>query len=132
MFLHLRLINLIMKITYNPALTELARKLRNNMTFAEITVWRMVKGKHIEGYDFHRQKPIGEYIADFYCHDLSLVLEIDGISHENEKVRWKDQLKENYFSSIGLTALRFTNDEVLGNARLVELRIRDYALVKKI
>ena len=59
-----------MKIYYNPALKELARELRNNMTFAEKATWRMLNGKQFKGYDFHRQKPIGEFIADFYCYDL--------------------------------------------------------------
>jgi very-short-patch-repair endonuclease len=115
-----------MKIYYNPNLTELARELRNNMTNAEKSVWRMLKGKQLMGYDFHRQKPIGNFIADFYCHDLKLVIEIDGISHTDEKVKANDKRKEEYFNLIGLKVLRFTDEEVFGNWDIVESKIKAY------
>jgi very-short-patch-repair endonuclease len=55
-----------MKLKYNPELKELARTLRNNSTKAEIRLWNYLKGKQLIGYDFHRQKPIDSYIADFF------------------------------------------------------------------
>jgi very-short-patch-repair endonuclease len=115
-----------MKILYNPNLVELARQLRINMTHAEKAVWRMLKGDQMEGFDFHRQKPIGNYIADFYCHDLKLVIEIDGITHEDALVKEKDKRKEEYFVSIGLNVLRFSDDIVLGNWGMVEREIKEY------
>ena len=115
-----------MKIYYNPALKELARELRNNMTFAEKATWRMLNGKQFKGYDFHRQKPIGEFIADFYCYDLRLVIEIDGITHLDEDVIRKDRIKSQYFTSIGLNILRFTDDLVLGNWMMVEKELIRY------
>ena len=115
-----------MKIYYNPALKELARELRNNMTFAEKATWRMLNGKQFKGYDFHRQKPIGEYIADFYCYDLRLVIEIDGITHLDKDVIKKDRIKSQYFNSIGLNILRFTDDLVLGNWMMVEKELIRY------
>ncbi len=115
-----------MKVYYNAALKEYARILRNNMTNAEKATWRMLKGKQLKGYDFHRQKPIGNYIADFYCYDLRLVIEIDGITHLDKEVQKRDKLKENYINSIGLNILRFTDDIVLGNCNIVERQILDY------
>ena len=115
-----------MKVHYNQKLIVLARNLRNNMTNAEKDVWRMIKGRQILGYDFHRQKPIGNFIADFYCHQLKLVIEIDGISHEEAEVIENDKRKDYYFNSIGLNILRFTDDEVFGNWGLVEKKIRKY------
>jgi hypothetical protein len=58
--------DLIMKIIYNPKLKDYARHLRNNSTNAEIKLWMQLKGKQMHGYDFHRQKPIENYIADFF------------------------------------------------------------------
>ncbi len=96
------------------------------MTYAEKCMWVMLKGKQLEGYDFHRQKPIGNFIADFYCHDLQLVIEVDGISHNDETIRKKDEFKEMYFESLGLNVLRFTDDEVIGNAGLVAVKLKSF------
>ncbi len=87
----------------------------------------MLKGKQINGFDFHRQKPIGNFIADFYCYALRLVIEVDGITHEDKKVQINDKRKDEYFTEIGLTVMRFTDDEVIGNSDLVERRIREFA-----
>ena len=63
---------------YNPKLKLLARKLRNNSTYAEVLLWNQLKNKKLNGYDFHRQKPIDNYILDFFCYDLMLGIEVDG------------------------------------------------------
>ena len=68
-------------VHYNPRLKKLARQLRRNSTLGEVLLWNELKRKQMMGYDFHRQKPIGEYIVDFYCPRLRLVIEIDGDSH---------------------------------------------------
>ena len=86
----------------------------------------MLKQKQLRGYDFHRQKPLGNYIADFYCYPLRLVIEIDGISHLYEDVQKNDKIKEQYFNSLGLIVLRFTDDLVLGNWNLVERELIKY------
>ena len=67
---------------YNPKLKELARQLRNDSTLSEILLWNELKGKQVEGYDFQRQKPILNYILDFFCHELELAIEIDGEAFE--------------------------------------------------
>jgi very-short-patch-repair endonuclease len=83
-----------MKILYNPELKELARNLRNNSTKAEIKLWRYLKGTQLMGYNFHRQKPVDNYIADFFCNTLMLAIELDGYSHSFEEVFEKDKKKE--------------------------------------
>ena len=80
-----------MKVTYNPKLKQLARKLRNDSTRAEIKLWKELQNKQVYGYKFTRQKPIGNYIADFFCNKLKLVIEVDGYSHNFE-----DTLDNNY------------------------------------
>ena len=68
-------------IYYNKNLKAFSRKLRNNSTLSEVLLWSELKGRKILGYRFTRQKPLGKYIADFYCFELKLVIEIDGESH---------------------------------------------------
>jgi len=67
-------------IKYNPKLRAFANKLRNNMTFGEIALWREIKNKKL-GVRFSRQIPIDQYIVDFYCKDLQLAIEVDGSIH---------------------------------------------------
>ena len=79
-----------MKIHYKKHLKVFAKELRNNSTKSEIKLWKYLKGKQMMGYDFHRQKPIDEYIADFFCHKLKLVIELDRFTHRFEEVAQKD------------------------------------------
>ena len=100
-----------MKIYYNPKLIPLARKLRNNSTLSEILLWDELKNRKMLGYRFLRQKPIGEYIVDFFCNKLGLVIEIDGDSH-NEESFDRDMKRQKWLESIGLEVLRFDDLEV--------------------
>ena len=104
-----------MKITYKPKLKELARQLRNNSTKSEIKLWGYLKGKQMMGYDFHRQKPIENFIADFFSNKLKLVIELDGYTHGFEGVVKKDILKKERLKQLGISVLKFQNDEVLNN-----------------
>lgn len=99
-------------LPYNPKLKAIARQLRNNMTPAEITLWQHLKGKQMAGYDFDRQKPIDEYIVDFYCKRLKLAIEIDGSSHDNEESQIQDRYRQSRLESLGVRFLRFHNREV--------------------
>ena len=65
------------------------------------------------GYDFHRQKPLDNYIADFFCHELMLAIEVDGYTHTFEEVAAKDKCKEERLQELGITTLRFTDEEVM-------------------
>lgn len=117
-----------MKIYYNPMLKEYARKLRNGQTRAEKALWHVLKGREYFGYDFHRQKPVGNYIYDFYCYKLRLVIEVDGITHESPDVQRNDRDKDRHALSIGFGILRFTDDEVLENIDNVIGRIKEYVV----
>ena len=68
-------------IPYNPKLKEFARQLRKNSTLSEVLLWEKLKQRSM-GVQFHRQVPLLEYIVDFYCHELQLAIEIDGVSHD--------------------------------------------------
>ena len=100
-------------IPYNPKLKEYARELRNNSTLTEILLWQKLKRKQMYDYDFHRQKPIDNYILDFFCHELMLGIEIDGYSHELIEVFEKDTKKTKKMNSLGITVLRFSDYQVL-------------------
>ncbi|MCK0144868.1 DUF559 domain-containing protein [Arenibacter sp. F26102] len=100
-------------IPYNPKLKELARDLRNNSTKAEVILWLKLKSKQMYGYDFHRQKPIDNYILDFFCQELMLGIEVDGYSHGIVEVYDKDAVKEEKMNNLGIGILRFTDDQIL-------------------
>jgi very-short-patch-repair endonuclease len=72
-------------IPYNPNLKQLARNLRNDSTLGEALLWKELNGKQMHGFDVHRQKPLLNYIVDFYCYELNLVIEIDGHYHNHEE-----------------------------------------------
>ncbi|MBR08649.1 MAG: DNA methylase [Rickettsiales bacterium] len=117
-------------IPYNPKLKELARQLRNNSTKSEIRLWQYLKGKQMMGYDFHRQKPLLNFIADFYCYELKLVIELDGYTHQFEEVIAKDEMKQDELEEIGLTVLRFDDAEVMKDInnvlRTIEIYIAEF------
>ena len=99
-----------MKIYYNPALKHLARQLRKNSTLSEVLLWNEIKGKKMMGYQFMRQKPIGNYIVDFFCSELKLIIEIDGESHRYKFT--EDLERQARLENLGLTVLRFDDKEV--------------------
>lgn len=113
-----------MKINYKPKLKELARRLRNNSTKSEIKLWQYLKGKQVMGYDFHRQKPIGNHIVDFFSNRLQLAIELDGYTHTFEEVVENDNLKEQRLKSLGITVLRFGDEEIMNNIENVLGTIR--------
>jgi very-short-patch-repair endonuclease len=96
-------------ITYNPSLKLKARQLRQNSTLAEILLWKNIKYKAL-GYEFHRQVPIDEFIVDFYCHELSIAIEVDGNTHDYNFIN--DELRQKRLESLGITVIRFTDDDV--------------------
>jgi len=105
---------------YNKKLRPLAKALRKNMTKAEACLWKYgLKARKMNGYSFSRQRPIMNYIVDFICKDMNLVIEVDGITHLDEEVRIKDELKEQELKMMGLYVLRFRDEEVLNRIDLV-------------
>lgn len=106
-------------LPYNKNLKQFAQQLRENMTDAEYHLWWKVKTKQISGLIFYRQKPIGDYIVDFYCPKANLVIEIDGSHHFIGETIAYDRIRDDYLSSLGLKVLRFTNNDVLKNMKAV-------------
>jgi len=99
---------------YNKVLQPFANKLRKEMTKAEACLWKYVlRAGQMKGYQFRRQRPVLNYIADFMCKELHLIIEVDGITH-NAKLE-KDQKRTNELKQGGFTVIRFTDDEVLTN-----------------
>jgi very-short-patch-repair endonuclease len=124
-----------MKVKYHPKLKELARRLRDNSTKSEIRLWQYLKGKKMMGYDFHRQKPVDNFILDFFCNKLKLAIELDGYTHTFEEIVEKDILKQERVKELGITVLRFCDEDVMKNMEGVLQAIRcfieDYERQKK-
>ena len=116
-----------MNIYYSNKLIELARDLRNNPTRAEKVLWNTLRNKKL-GYDFHRQKPMGFFIYDFYCYKLRLVIEVDGATHSLPEVLQNDKLKDENALSHGFQILRLTDDDVLQRGDYAEDLIRNLIL----
>jgi very-short-patch-repair endonuclease len=96
----------------NRELVRRARVLRSNMTRAEIILWSRLRSKQINGYKFRRQQPLLDYIVDFYCDDLKLIIEVDGEIHSlNEKPKY-DLKRDNILKINGYHIIRLTNLEI--------------------
>ena len=91
------------------------RELRKNQTPEGLIFWAHVKDRRFHGYKFRRQFSIGNYIADFYCPELKLVVEIDGGQHLEEENMEKDLSRTEYFSDLGMKVKRYTNLEIKNN-----------------
>ncbi len=102
-------------LPYKTTLKPFARKLRSNMTSAEIILWSRLRRKQMSGLQFYRQKPIAGYIVDFYCAEAKLVVELDGDSHYQEGAQEYDRIRDEFMRSMGLRILRFTNQDVAQN-----------------
>ena len=102
----------------SPLLFELAKDLRRNMTDAEMILWGYLKAG-IKGYKFRRQHPIGIYIADFYCHKLKIVIEVDGEIHDQPHVIEYDKEREQCLKELGYDIIRFKNEEVFADVQSI-------------
>jgi len=98
---------------YNPNNKANARKLRSNMTDAERMIWSHVRRKQILGIQFYRQKPLLNFIVDFYAPKINLVLEIDGSQHFEPEHAKRDRERDAILGTLGLKVLRFDNHQVL-------------------
>ena len=96
-------------------LTRLARALRQSETSSEEKLWLALRNRQIDGWKFKRQAPRGPYIVDFMCLDAHLVIEVDGIQHEEPGARARDAQRTSVLHSQGLHVLRFSNSDVIDN-----------------
>ena len=113
-------------IHYNPKLKVLASQLRTHSTLSEIRLWEELRGRKLHGVRFIRQKPIGNYIVDFFCKDAKLVIELDGLSHQFDLTMDKDEQKQLYLEGLGLKVLRFDDEEVMSDMPNVLRVIEQY------
>ena len=98
---------------YNKNLKQPSRDLSNNMTDAEQMLWQRLRRKQILGLQFYRQKPILNYIVDFYCPSANLVIECDGSQHYTDEGLEADRVRDEALAQLGLRVLRFDNGQVL-------------------
>jgi very-short-patch-repair endonuclease len=91
---------------------EKAKVLRKSETGAEELLWKQLKSKQFYGFKFRRQHPISQFIVDFYCHELKLVIEVDGEIHNKSENKEYDENRTFELEKFELKVLRFTNYEV--------------------
>jgi len=105
------------ELPYNPKLKERARELRQAGNLSEVLFWNQVKNKQFKGFDFDRQKIIGNYIVDFYCGNCQVVIEIDGCSHDDKQEY--DSRRDAYLNSLGLSVIHIPVEDVLQSMDVV-------------
>jgi cyclase len=103
---------------------ENAKALRNRVTTSESLLWEHLKSKQL-GIKFRRQHPIANYIADFYCHEIKLIIELDGSIHQLPEVLANDIERQKNLESFGITVIRFTNKELQHNLNAVLNKIKE-------
>jgi very-short-patch-repair endonuclease len=113
-------------IYYNPRLKSTARKLRSNMTDSERVLWSRIRRKQLKGFQFYRQKVVGNYIVDFYCPSAKIIIEVDGSQHYEKEALRKDQVRDERLSKLGFEVLRFSSSDVMRNLDGILLEIWDH------
>ena len=101
---------------------EIARRLRQNQTSAEEALWACLRNRRLIGAKFRRQHPLGRYIADFYCHEATLVVELQGGIHNQKDQREYDAIREEVIEQLGIKILSFANEEVTQTWKVLYLR----------
>ena len=103
----------MIKLPYNPRLKQRAKDLRKAGNLSEVLLWNRLKRKQLLNLDFDRYKVIGNYIVDFYCPTLSVVIEIDGSSHDN-KIEY-DKIRDDYLDGLGLNIIHILDKDIKNN-----------------
>ena len=92
-----------------PILKVFRKKLRNRSTASEACLWKMLKNRQVENLKFRRQSSIGNYIVDFYCPEIKLIIELDGVSYDNYLAEELDAKRDDELRKAGYSILRFEN-----------------------
>ena len=111
---------------YNKGLKELARKKRKSLNRSESTMWSLLKGGRFKGLKFRRQRPILNYIVDFCCFELMLIIEVDGITHEHDETIINDIKRDEALKSVGFSILHFDAKFVMNHPDEVVIRIQQW------
>ena len=103
-----------MRININtlPEMMPIRRKLRRQMTSAEVALWIMIKNRQLDGERFLRQFSIGHFVVDFYCSKYKLAIELDGAGHFTDEGKTHDANRTEYLNTLGVQVIRFENFEV--------------------
>src|SRR5215813_690959 len=101
------------KLPIADDLRAFARELRQQKTEAEVVIWELLRSRRLAGKKFRRQHPVGCYVLDFYCHEVSLAVELDGGQHNTDPARRHDARRTKFLESRGIHVLRFWNNEAL-------------------
>jgi very-short-patch-repair endonuclease len=117
-------------LPYNKELLRYSRSLRDNATDAEKRLWLKLRLRQLNGYQFYRQKVIGDYIVDFFCPQARLIIEVDGSQHMTEDGTATDRIRDAFMSKLGFRVLRFNDNGVLTNIEGVVENILEYLTVK--
>ena len=110
-----------------PFIFEKAKELRQKTTEAEKILWECLKEKKLNNLRFRRQHPIYQYIADFYCHKVKLVVELDGAIHDSEENKKYDINRDYVMRNFEIEVLRFRNEEVCDDVQQVLIKIWNVA-----
>jgi very-short-patch-repair endonuclease len=105
-----------------------ARILRKEQTSAEDLLWNRLRSQNLDGYKFRRQHPIKNWIADFYCHEAKLVIEVDGRIHLAKQQKQSDESRSYELEGLGLKVIRFTNEKVMGNINNILKEIKRHLI----
>ena len=97
-----------------PQLLEFAKSMRHTATDAEHLMWQLLRAKRFMNLKFRRQHVIAPYIVDFYCHEIGLVMELDGSQHGTDDAIKYDAERTEFLEALGLTVVRYWNHDVLG------------------
>ena len=108
----------------SPEIFKKARALRDNPTDEEKILWEKLRLKQL-GVKFRRQHPINIYIADFYCHERKLVIEVDGDYHLKPDQKEYDELRTEIIQGFGIEVIRFKNEQVLKEIECVVKKIKE-------
>lgn len=103
----------------DPQLLEFAKIMRSNATDAEHLMWQLLRANRFMNLKFRRQHVIAPYIMDFYCHELGLVIELDGSQHGADNVIEYDAERTKFLEALGLTVVRYWNHDVLERTEMV-------------
>ncbi len=109
-----------------PIIFEYAKRLRRRMTRPESILWQKLRNRKFDNLKFRRQHPVNQFIADFYCHELQLIVEVDGSIHHLYEVKEKDIGRTYMLKSMGINIIRFSNEDIINNLESVLTTLRDY------
>lgn len=107
-------------------LYEFGRDLRRTSTEAEKILWVQLRNRKLNGLKFRRQHPLDKFVADFYCHEKRLVVELDGTVHDDKEVKEYDETRTYILNELGITVMRFRNGEVINDTQRVLSTIAEF------